>query len=68
MPRILFKGFLEVFPNSSKAEEIAYMHAYCFYMQSPKVELEQTNTAKAIGMMQTFINTLSYFKQSNRGY
>lgn len=52
----LFKGFLEVFPNSSKAEEIAYMHAYCFYMQSPKVALEQTNTAKAIGMMQTFIN------------
>lgn len=53
----LFKGFMEVFPNSSKAEEIAYMHAYTFYLQSPKVELEQTNTAKAIGMMQTFINT-----------
>ncbi len=53
----LFKGFLEVFPNSAKAEEIAYMHAYTFYLQSPKVELEQTNTAKAIGMMQTFINT-----------
>ena len=33
------------------------MHAYTFYLQSPKVELEQTNTARAIGMMQTFINT-----------
>ena len=32
----LFKGFLEVFPNSPKAEEIDYMHAYCFYKQSPK--------------------------------
>ena len=53
----LFKGFLEVFPNSSKAEEVSYMRAYTFYLQSPKVELEQTNTAKAIGMMQTFINT-----------
>lgn len=53
----LFKGFLEVFPNSPKAEEMAYMHAYTFYLQSPKVELEQTNTVKAIGMMQTFINT-----------
>ncbi|MEO5647628.1 MAG: outer membrane protein assembly factor BamD, partial [Chitinophagaceae bacterium] len=52
----LFKGFLEVFPNSSKAEEVAYMHAYCFHLQSPKVELEQTNTTKAIGLMQTFIN------------
>lgn len=53
----LFKGFLEVFPNSARAEEMAYMHAYTFYLQSPKVELEQTNTMKTIGMMQTFINT-----------
>ncbi len=53
----LFKGFLEVFPNSTKAEEVDYMHAYCFYKQSPKLELEQVNTTKAIGMMQTFINT-----------
>ena len=53
----LFKGFLEVFPNSTKAEEVAYMHAYTFYLQSPGVELEQINTTKAIGMMQSFINT-----------
>ncbi len=53
----LFKGFLEVFPNSSKAEEIAYMHAYSFYLQSPKVELDQANTVKAIGMMQSFVST-----------
>jgi outer membrane protein assembly factor BamD len=52
-----FKGFLEVFPNSAKAEEVDYMHALCFYKQSPKIELEQTNTAKAMGVMQTFINT-----------
>lgn len=52
-----FKGFLEVFPNSSKAEEVDFMHALCFYKQSPKLELEQTNTARAMGVMQTFINT-----------
>lgn len=52
----LFKGFLEVFPNSPKAEEVDYLQAYCFYKQSPKVELEQVNTTKAIGMMQSFIN------------
>lgn len=52
-----FKGFLEVFPNSTKAEEVDFMHALCFYNQSPKLELEQTNTAKSIGVMQTFINT-----------
>ncbi|MDQ2720781.1 MAG: outer membrane protein assembly factor BamD [Bacteroidota bacterium] len=53
----LFKGFLGVFPNSPKAEEISYMHALTFYKQSPIVELEQINTSKAIGMMQSFINT-----------
>lgn len=53
----LFKGYLEVFPNSEKSEEIDYMRAYCFYKISPKLELEQMSTLKAIGMMQTFINT-----------
>ncbi len=53
----LFKGFLEVFPNSKYAEEVDYMRSYCFYKQSPKLELEQVNTIKAMGMMQTFINT-----------
>ena len=53
----LYKDYLEVFPNSSKAEEVDYMRAYCFYKQSPKIDLEQVNTVKAMGMMQTFINT-----------
>lgn len=53
----LFKTYLEIFPNSSRAEEVDYMRAYTFYRQSPKPELDQTNTIKAMGMMQTFINT-----------
>ena len=53
----LFKGFAEAFPNSPKAEEMDYMRAYCFYKQSPKWELDQTNTTKAIGFMQAFIST-----------
>ncbi|MFZ1528449.1 MAG: outer membrane protein assembly factor BamD [Ferruginibacter sp.] len=52
----LFKGYLEVFPNSSRAEEVDYMRAYSFYKQSPKIELEQVNTVKAMNMMQTYIN------------
>lgn len=52
-----FKGFLEVFPNSPKSEEVAYMYAYTYYLQSPKVDLEQVNTNKFIGMMQSFIST-----------
>lgn len=53
----LFKTFVETFPNSPKAEEGDFMRAYCFFKQSPKVELDQTNTIKAMGQMQAFINT-----------
>jgi len=53
----LFKTFLEIFPNSPKAEEMDYMRAYSYFKQSPKPELDQTNTIKAMGMMQVFINT-----------
>lgn len=53
----LFKSYLEIFPNSARAEEVDFMHAKCFFKQSPKPELDQTNTIKAMGMMQTFINT-----------
>ncbi len=53
----LFKQFTEVFPNSPKAEEMEYMRAYTYYRQSPKAQLDQTNTQKAIGLMQIFINT-----------
>ncbi|MCD2423495.1 outer membrane protein assembly factor BamD [Niabella pedocola] len=52
-----FKTFMESFPNSPKFEEMEYMRAYNFYKQSPKPELDQSNTFKAIGAMQTFINT-----------
>ena len=53
----LFKGFVEIFPNSSRAEECDYMRAFTYYKQSPKVDLDQTNTARAVALMQAFINT-----------
>jgi outer membrane protein assembly factor BamD len=53
----LFKNFVETFPNSTRAEECEYQRAYCYYKQSPKVDLDQTNTTKTIGLMQAFINT-----------
>jgi outer membrane protein assembly factor BamD len=53
----LFKTFVETFPTSGKAEEADYMRAFCFYKQSPKSDLDQTNSTKAMGQMQAFINT-----------
>ena len=51
----LFKGFVDAFPNSPKSDEMDYMRAFCFYKQSPKFQLDQTNTTKAMGFMQAFI-------------
>jgi outer membrane protein assembly factor BamD len=53
----LFKSFVENFPASTKSEECEYMRAFCFFKQSPKVELDQTNTNKTMGLMQAFIST-----------
>ncbi len=53
----LFKTFVETFPSSTHTEEADFMRAFSFYKQSPKAELDQTNTIKAMGQMQVFINT-----------
>jgi outer membrane protein assembly factor BamD len=53
----LFKTFVENFPTSPRTEECDYMRAFCYYKQSPKVELDQTNTTKTMQLMQAFINT-----------
>lgn len=55
----LFKTFTESFPNSTKEDEAEYMRAYCFYKQSPKIDLDQTNTQKTISLLQAYINTHS---------
>ena len=53
----LFKTYVESFPNAPREEECEYMRAYSVYKQSPKVELDQTNTSKAMALMQAFINS-----------
>lgn len=64
----LFKTFLEIFPSSQRSEEIDYMRAFAFYKQSPKPELDQTNTIKAMGLMQTFINTHPGSEKNKEAY
>ncbi|MGC4056956.1 MAG: outer membrane protein assembly factor BamD [Chitinophagaceae bacterium] len=51
-----FKFFTEVFPNSVHTEEASFLHAYSIYRMSPKVTVMQTNTEKALEVMQKFIN------------
>ncbi len=52
----LFKTFVEYFPNSPKTEEVEFLRASTYYKRSPKAELDQTTTNKAILTMQAFID------------
>jgi len=54
--RFHFKQFTDTYPNSSRAEECRYMGAYCYFLESPKVGLDQEYTYRAIEALQLFIN------------
>lgn len=50
-----FKSFVEQFPFGKHAEEANYMSALCDYEISPRAELEQENTRKAIEGFSIFL-------------
>jgi outer membrane protein assembly factor BamD len=52
-----FKNFADIFPKSDKAEECEYLNSLCLHKLSPNYTLDQSNTVKSIGEMQTFVNT-----------
>lgn len=54
--RYHFKTFAQNYPNSARAEECRFMSAYCFYIDSPRTNLDQENTYKAIDELQLFVN------------
>lgn len=63
-----FDNFAKTFPNSEFAEECAFMHAYCFYQDSPEYSLDQTSTVKAMNELQLFADryhTSSKLEQCN---
>lgn len=51
-----FKLLHEVYTYSERSEEAYYMHAYCKYLQSPPIELDQKATYQAIDALQQFAN------------
>lgn len=59
----LFKTFFSTFPKSYRAEECQYMNAYSLYKASPRYELDQTTTYKALSEFQFFADT---YKKSDR--
>lgn len=51
-----FEDYVKTYPSSSKCADCQYMAGYCYYMLSPKVELDQQDSEKAIDELQTFLN------------
>ena len=51
-----FNNYVKTFPVSARAEECAFMYAYCFYLESPRYSLDQSDTKNAIHELQLFIN------------
>jgi len=50
-----YQEFADTYPGSNNAEEAAYLAALCEYYQSPRAELDQTNTRKAIESFTIFM-------------
>jgi outer membrane protein assembly factor BamD len=50
-----FSTFVQMYGNSNFIEEAAYMEAYCYYMQSPRPELDQTSTNQAIDAFRLYV-------------
>ncbi|MFN3940216.1 MAG: outer membrane protein assembly factor BamD, partial [Chitinophagales bacterium] len=59
----LFKNFFTAFPKSYRAEECLYMSAFSLYKASPRYNLDQTTTYKALTEFQYFTDT---YKKSER--
>ncbi len=50
------KNFSRMYPKNKEAEKCAYLSAYCYYLDSPRYFLDQTNTVLAIEQLQNFVN------------
>lgn len=56
MAAFYFRNYTTSYPTGKRVEEAAYMVAKCYEQESPRFQLDQTNTTKAIEQYQLFIN------------
>jgi outer membrane protein assembly factor BamD len=50
-----FRTFASTYGGSPFAEEATFMGAYCYYLTSPRPELDQSNTVEALQAIQLFL-------------
>lgn len=58
-----FSDYVKTYPSSHKCEECQYMAGYCYYMLSPRSELDQSDTESAIEELNYY---LQMYPQSSR--
>ena len=51
-----FKNYSRNFPSGKHAEECLFLNAYCYYLNSPAYQLDQTDTKNAMNELQYFID------------
>lgn len=56
MAAYYFETFYKNYPYSDNTEDAYFMSGQCYFKDSPRVDLDQTNSRKAIDAMQTYIN------------
>jgi outer membrane protein assembly factor BamD len=69
MSSYYFKDFTETYPRSIHAEECAFLHAKSLYKDSPRHDLDQTNTIEAVKSFQIFANRYpksTYLEEANK--
>ena len=63
-----FERFTSAYPNSEKIEEAAFKSAKSYYFLSPRYDLDQTETKKAMAELQKYIDTYpngEYLEEAN---
>jgi outer membrane protein assembly factor BamD len=50
-----FQLFSQTYGNSPFVEDAAFYEAYCYYLSSPRAELDQTNTYQALDAMRLYL-------------
>lgn len=51
-----FKNYADLYSNKPRAEDALFYNALCYYHESPRYSLDQTETHNAISNLQLFIN------------
>ena len=61
-----FERFQQSYPNSQKLEEAVFKKAESFYHLSPRYDLDQTDTEKAVTELQAYLNTFPEGEYADR--